>query len=251
MSLSASRSLFRSLAGREGSSPQIFWFPHAGAGTASLVRPAAAVRGAVSLRAARLPGREERIGEPPYRDLDALVDDLARELVDHAQTPFALVGHSFGALVAYSLARRLASLGRSPQLLQVMAALPPDRSGAVGPIAAMSDGELTEHLDRHFGGIPAALRDDPESLRYFLPAVRAELEMMESFRHEPDLALDVPLVAMAGTEDRVVPPEAMLGWKRCTTRRFAFRSVAGGHFFPIASLPAMVQAATAYLESAT
>lgn len=248
MSQLTSPSLFRTLAGGPEGDFQVFWFSHAGGGTSSLMRAAGSLPGTVELHAAWLPGREDRINEPSYRNLDELVDALAEQLSGRIDRPFALLGHSFGALLGYLLAHRFASEGRPPRLLQVMASLPPTSAREVGEVAEMSDSELAEHLDRNFGAIPAALRDDPESLRYFLPAVRADLEMMESFRYVPGQPLELPVVAIAGIEDRIVTPEQMIGWKSCTNRRFALRSVAGDHFFPVASLPSMIRIATDYLR---
>lgn len=248
MSQPTSPSLFRTLTGGPERDIQVFWFSHAGGGTASLVRAASALPPTVSFQAARLPGREERINEVPYKDLDTLVDALARELSERAQSPFALLGHSFGALLAFLLAGRLAAQGKPPQLLQVMAALPPHSASEARPIAEMSDVELAEHLDRDVGGIPAALLGNPEALQYFLPSVRADLEMMQAFQFKPEKPLGLPVVAVTGTEDRVVTPEKMLGWKRYTANRFSLRSIPGDHFFPVASLPVVVRIASDYLK---
>ena len=52
------------------------------------------------------PGREARIAEPPFHDLAALVREMHRQLLPELrELPFALFGHSNGALMAFELAR--------------------------------------------------------------------------------------------------------------------------------------------------
>ncbi|NEE49023.1 alpha/beta fold hydrolase, partial [Streptomyces sp. SID8455] len=54
-----------------------------------------------------LPGRGSRIDEPVPDDLDALVEALLHGLEPELNLPYALFGHSFGAVVAYELALRI------------------------------------------------------------------------------------------------------------------------------------------------
>ena len=55
----------------------------------------------------QLPGRETRMRETPYTRLDELVTDLVPALEPFLDRPYALFGHSMGALTAYELTRRL------------------------------------------------------------------------------------------------------------------------------------------------
>lgn len=51
----------------------------------------------------QLPGREERIMDKPYSDMNSLLDDLVGIISNFANTPYALWGHSMGGKIAYEL----------------------------------------------------------------------------------------------------------------------------------------------------
>eukprot|EP00327_Prymnesium_parvum_P021609 CAMPEP_0113295190 /NCGR_PEP_ID=MMETSP0008_2-20120614/36320_1 /TAXON_ID=97485 /ORGANISM="Prymnesium parvum" /LENGTH=109 /DNA_ID=CAMNT_0000147893 /DNA_START=89 /DNA_END=415 /DNA_ORIENTATION=- /assembly_acc=CAM_ASM_000153 len=53
------------------------------------------------------PGRGARVAEPACAELSTLVDDVVEALLSHLSAPFALFGHSFGAIVATEVARAL------------------------------------------------------------------------------------------------------------------------------------------------
>src|SRR5262245_29976727 len=101
---------------------RLYCFPFAG-GTAAVfhgwrVNPPAGV----AVHAVEYPGHGARWGEPA----DETVEDLAGRLADELHPPYALLGHSFGALVAFQVARRLRDLGApAPARLVVSAARAP------------------------------------------------------------------------------------------------------------------------------
>ena len=58
---------------------------------------------------ARLPGRETRLDERPIDSMDHLISALADAIAPYLDKPFALLGHSMGAAIAFELARALAA----------------------------------------------------------------------------------------------------------------------------------------------
>jgi surfactin synthase thioesterase subunit len=93
---------------------RVFCFPHAGGGASLFCAWAPSVPDGMELCAIQLPGREDRLTETPFRDLAALVPELVTEIGAQLDRPFALFGHSVGALVAYEVARSLSASGRPP-----------------------------------------------------------------------------------------------------------------------------------------
>ncbi|HCG01783.1 MAG TPA: hypothetical protein DEV93_14730 [Chloroflexi bacterium] len=53
----------------------------------------------------RPPGRESRVGETPYTEMEALVAAAVDALLPLLDRPFALFGHCSGDLVAFEFAR--------------------------------------------------------------------------------------------------------------------------------------------------
>src|SRR5262249_24060572 len=98
---------------------RLFCFPYAGRG-ASLYRGwSRRLPSWIDLRPVQLPGREERIREQAFTDMDALCAALLPSLAPYLDMPVAFFGHSMGALIAYQAATRLRDQGCIPVHLVV------------------------------------------------------------------------------------------------------------------------------------
>ena len=93
---------------------RLFCFPPAGSGTVAYRAWAPLAAPGLEVNAVLLPGRETRFAEPPVDDMAALASQIADAIAPLAGQPFALFGHSLGALLAYEVARRLAAQGCAP-----------------------------------------------------------------------------------------------------------------------------------------
>ncbi|WP_412079702.1 thioesterase II family protein (plasmid) [Streptomyces xanthophaeus] len=212
---------------------------HAGAGVASYRRWPAAVGQAVDVVALPLPGRENRRRERRVTDRAGLLDDLLAPLLEAAEAgPYALYGHSLGALVVYTLTRALADVGAPPPLfLAVGACLPPHATTALVGAADLPDEELLPLLG-DLGSLPQGPAADPGGLwrRSVLPVLRDDLRLAKALREaamDPATGgpVDVPLLAFAGSEDPMAVPAALREWRQWTTGRIEARTVTGDHFF--------------------
>ncbi len=178
-----------------------------------------------------LPGREARMREPALTRLDALLDALA-PAVAALSGPIALFGHSLGALVAYTLARRLHAEGRRPVHLLVSARRAPAEPPPHGPLFALPEAALIDALERLYGPFPAVLKERPAVLRMFLPTLRADLQLLDTATVPADRALACPVTAFAAADDHAVPPATMARWAEVTEGSFALHTLPGGHFLP-------------------
>lgn len=231
-----------------GSVP-VLWFTHAGGGTNVLARR---LRGLASEAIPRIdspwmPGREEAADETFDGDLLGLARGLASAAVERlgAAARPALVGHSFGSLLAYEVALELVRLGVRPHRLVVQSLPPPDRVRHEIKLHTLDDAELVREMDERFGGIPSDIRDDSGALAHFVPTLRFDLKLLEDYvsADEPP-RLDVPVTAICGTDDRAVDLAAMHGWSRYTEQPLRLRAMPGDHFFPIARIDQVLAAAT-------
>ncbi|MEZ6090580.1 MAG: alpha/beta fold hydrolase [Pirellulaceae bacterium] len=220
---------------------ELYWFCHAGAGSASLVRSARDLTVPVALHVATLPGREERYRDGLTLSLDQLVDEFLDELLSKTVRPFAFIGHSFGSLIAYLLAHRLIERDRSPSALTVMTLAAPDRIDRISKTGHLSDEAFLDYLDNRFGGVPLSLRRNAEAIRLFVPIVRYDMQLLESYVHSPKPPLKIPVTALAGQTDRAVSFDDMAFWERHTSGIFYLEQISGGHFFPVDQVPFVVQ----------
>lgn len=178
----------------------------------------------VELRAVRLPGRENRIREAPLSSAAAVVEELVEVVADEAETPFALFGHCFGALVMFELARALRHRGLpSPAALFVGEQIAPATVGPPG------DGELTRddlllRLEE-LGGTDAKLLGSEEFLALMEPALHADFRLADTYAYEPGPPLDTPISVLAAAEREDVDP--LVAWRAETTRAFTLRLLRG------------------------
>ncbi|CAM9396797.1 unnamed protein product [Phaeothamnion confervicola] len=141
----------------------------------------------VEVCAVELPGRMSRRAEPLLESVHETVAQLAAALnaggfLRDSSRPFALFGHSLGALVAFELARVLVTkYGAQPLRLIVSGARPPDQEQTGGgggggggmPVSELPRDDLVAYLVAK-GGIPAQLAEEREVLDFYLPPIRAD-----------------------------------------------------------------------------
>jgi medium-chain acyl-[acyl-carrier-protein] hydrolase len=105
---------------------RLFCFPYAGGGASIFRQWSDEMSEGVEVCPVQLPGRENRITEPPFTRLSLLVDAMAKNLDPYFDVPFAFFGHSIGAKIAFELVRDLRrKKGVEPVHLFVSGSRPP------------------------------------------------------------------------------------------------------------------------------
>ncbi|MGI5351740.1 thioesterase II family protein [Streptomyces sp. CA-250714] len=217
---------------------RLFCFHHAGAGALTFARWRRGFDPGVCVLPVRLPGRETRLREPRITDGRRLLDELDAQLGPLLEQPYALYGHSLGALVAYRFAQRVRRAGRpTPALVGLGACPPPHLPTPLTDQRELPDAALLAALDR-YGTLPSYLFERPRWLRTLLSTMRDDLRLAASLRGVDGAAdegwnepLDCPVHAFAGTADEAAPPAAVAEWRRWANGPFAVHTVPGGHFF--------------------
>ena len=214
---------------------EVFCFPHAGgAAHAYASWRRSTVGSGLSVTAVQLPGRGGRIREPLVHSIEELADAAADAIASVVEGPFALFGHSFGALLAYEVTRRLTVRSLVPTALGIAASRAP-----VAKLTARwqvhEDEELLSLL-RTLGGASEALLSHPRLTQLLLPVFRADLSADQDYalRTEPGLSgvrVATPIVAFSGRADPLVATEAVAQWSAVAGSSFDHHPVEGGHFF--------------------
>jgi medium-chain acyl-[acyl-carrier-protein] hydrolase len=210
---------------------RLFCFPYAGAGASLFASWREALPDGLELSAVQLPGRENRLREQPYSRLEMLLPELAEAIRPYLDLPFAMLGYSFGALLVFELTRHLRRHGLPlPHHLFVLGRRAPHLAGRLPPVHHCPDAELVEWM-RGLGGTPTLILEHPELLPIFLPVLRADLTLHETYTYQPDAPLDLPISAFGGLNDSQVSRKEMEAWAEQTSGRFTLRLYPGGHFF--------------------
>jgi medium-chain acyl-[acyl-carrier-protein] hydrolase len=223
-------------------SVRLFCLPFAGGG-ASAYRPwCAQLKESIEVCLIQPPGREDRHREPAYTQCGPLADAIFAQIRPYLDKPYAFYGHSLGALLAFEVARRLhAAALPAPSVLFVAAHRAPHLPLMRRVFYHLPEHELIAEIQR-LNGTPAAILEDRDMMSYWLPIMRADLQICDTYEFAAAPPLSCAVVACAGSDDTAVPPERMQGWQEHTTGAFALQVFPGDHFFVRSSQDALLEA---------
>ncbi|XP_075995525.1 S-acyl fatty acid synthase thioesterase, medium chain [Genypterus blacodes] len=212
---------------------RLICFPWAGGGSMHYARWGNVLNSSIEVLAVKLPGREGRVKEPFFENMQQIVDEVIGVLLPlMKEKPFALFGHSFGALTSFAVAD---ALKKSHNLEPAHLFL----SGASAPYSEMriKAAKRSELSDEDFlwwlssiGGTPPELLANPEVVKLFLPALKADLHVVENYRcNRPDGPFfSCPVTCFDGKEDM---PHDLQAWKDISSGDFTIRMFDGSHFY--------------------
>jgi len=224
------------LAPRRTAALRLFCFPYAGAAASAFRLWPASLGDAIEVCAIQLPGRANRLREPPLTAIPAMVEAAAEAIAtfmaEHPDDPFALFGHSMGGLLAFEVAQRLKERGhRAPRHLIVSARRAPLTPDASALLHDLPDDAFVAEIQRRYGGIPEEILAHADVLALLLPCLRADITALETYRPLRRPPLACPLTVYGGAEDRLVAPADLAQWRHETTGAFDMRVFPGGHFY--------------------
>ena len=210
---------------------RLFCFPYAGGGPAIYRLWPQSLPSLVEVCVAQLPGRGTRLRDQPFTSLDALIEAAAEAIAPLLDKPFALFGHSMGAMISFELARRLREQGRpQPAHLFVSGRKAPHLPNHDPVSHNLPEAELRRELLR-LNGTPREVLEHPELMELMLPLLRADFSVVETYVYRPGIPLDCPLTAFGGLRDSEVSREQLEAWREQTAGEFALRMLPGDHFF--------------------
>lgn len=212
-----------------GAALRLLCFPYAGGGASVFRTWPEALPADVEVLAIEPPGRETRFQQRPFDRLEPLIASLADAIAPALRAPYAIYGHSLGALVGFGLARELRRRSCEPAHLFVSGRRAPQLPEAA-PIHGLPEDELLERL-RRLGGIPEGVLRERELMALFLPILRADLAVTETAVIAADDPLTCPITALGGLADDRASVDELEAWRAQTRGAFDREMFSGGHFF--------------------
>jgi surfactin synthase thioesterase subunit len=228
---------------------RLFCFPFAGGGASAFAGWAASFPNQIAVCPVQYPGREDRWGEPSFSSLKSLVETLADDLEPYWRGRFAFLGHSFGALVAFELARALERRGLPNPVRLFISAVRAPHLPLKESIHELPEQDFLNKLCE-FDGMPEAVMRSKDLLEVVLPIIKEDFRLFEQYRFESTPPLPIPISVFGGLRDTNVPVGDLLAWSGQTSKAFRSRFLEGHHFFLFDSQSKIVSYILEDLEAA-
>ncbi|MGH8526647.1 MAG: thioesterase II family protein [Gammaproteobacteria bacterium] len=210
---------------------RLFCFPYAGGNATVFHGWADQLPESIDLCPIQLPGRGARFGEPLADRIPVLAEAIAEAISPFLDLPFALFGHSLGALIAFETAQGIRSrFLRLPVRLLVSAHRAPRLKSGRPPLHHLPDADLIVELER-LEGTPRQVLNDPELMALMLPTLRADFALCDTYAYVGRAPLECPITVFGGSEDKDVGRSQLEPWGEETRGELSLFEIPGGHFF--------------------
>ena len=220
---------------------RLFCFPYAG-GAALIYRNWGEILPQeIDVCAVQLPGRGNRLRESLFNRMTLVVEAVGREIVPLLDRPYAIFGHSMGAIIGFELARLLRRDGLpGPTHLFASGHKAPQIPKTEPFTYNLPEAEFIQELQR-LNGTPKEVLDHPELMQIMAPLLRADFESIQTYSYKDEPPLDCPITALGGLHDSDISRETLEPWREQTTAAFNLRMFPGDHFFLHADRPSLLR----------
>src|SRR5688572_11916952 len=175
------------------------------------------------------PGRGSRISEPLLPNIHKIADDAFMKVRQRLHEPYAIFGHSMGAIVGFLLMLRIDEAKLPfPKCLIF--------SGCPGPSVYKRDNLYTLpkrdfflHL-RNLDGTPPEIFRNDDLMTFFEPILKADFQALTLFRYPEHDKWDIPITVLVGKEEGISAEDAK-AWGNETKSQLDLIWFPGKHFF--------------------
>jgi len=176
------------------------------------------------------PGRNTRPG-PLCTDARELAATFLEDVLPWTDRPYAVFGHSMGAVAAYEMALELTARNLPlPRWLGLSALNPPEHHPRPYARYDLPEAELREAV-LAMGGTPREVLEHPEWWALLEPMLRADLRLAEAWQPRAAQPLTVPMSVFVAGADPVATPELADLWAARSTRFQRVHVLDGRHFY--------------------
>lgn len=220
---------------RRGASPEapeltVLFLHHAGGSAAGWAPFAEHLPSRWRLLGLDLPARVTAPARTACRSTAEAVERLLPAVAGELSVPYAVFGHSMGALVAYELVRALERRGSTPVWLGV-SGMPAPRLVGGGERRDRWEPERLVQFMRELGGIPESAFRLPALVDRMVRTLRGDLAIVDGYRYTDGPPLRTAVSVFSGDADPVADAELVRPWAEQARSEVAFHTWPGGHFY--------------------
>ncbi len=224
---------------------RLFCLPYAGGMAANYLPWAGLLQRDIEALAVQLPGRGNRIVEPCIVGMGEMADRLLQAMEPYLHEPYILLGHSMGARISIALMDKLCRAGLNlPVHFIASGCRAPHYPVRDDPIHALPHAEFVRELEA-LEGTPEEVLKNRELMDIYLPVLRADMQVVETYIRQPERKLPCRVSVFGGEGDRRIGPEHLRGWQQHFSEPVAVELFPGKHFFINSDREAVVGAVNA------
>ncbi|MGD9898781.1 MAG: thioesterase II family protein [Calditrichaceae bacterium] len=210
---------------------KLFCLPFAGGSSAVFRSWPKHMPDTVEVCAVEIPGRGQRINEPLRGRIETLVAELSPEIKNSIDRPFAIFGHSLGAIIGFEIAHHLKiNYGLKPVHLFLSGTKAPQLQSDKKLIYNLPDAEFLAEIKK-LNGTPAEVFEHQDLLKLIIPILRADFKLCETYSYEARIPLDCPISVLGGLQDPHLDKKMLESWSTQTNGPFFLRMFPGDHFY--------------------
>ncbi|MDQ7236350.1 thioesterase II family protein [Bacillus pacificus] len=211
---------------------KLFCFPHAGGSAFNYAKWKNYFNPYIEVVPIELAGRGYRIEESLYQGMEEAVNDAYTSIVKQIDaSPYILFGHSMGSLIAYEVARKIQDSNNELPKFLVLSG----RNHPNSKIKNIRHNLSNEQFKREviaMGGTPSGVLQSEELMEIFLPILRADFKIVETYIHDNNIKpCDIDFLIFNGKNDEFTTYDQVIKWNKYTNKTCTFHSFEGNHFF--------------------
>ncbi|MEB3218791.1 MAG: thioesterase domain-containing protein [Nostocales cyanobacterium 94392] len=211
---------------------KLFCFPCAGGTTSPYSKWHKYLPEEIEINLIQLPGRSYQIEEPLFTNFLPLIKTVTSEIKPYLNKPFAFFGHSMGATLSFEITRQLRRENHQIPTHLFVAACPAPHSPIKEPfIHQLPETEFITELQNRYNAIPQSIVNNKELMQMFLPCLRADFTMIETYMYALEKPLDCPITVFGGLQDKAISMNNLEYWCVNTNDIFKLEMFTGDHFF--------------------
>ena len=217
----------------EGSSGNIFLFPHAGSSASFFASWKKGTNHKCGFFPVQYPGRENRRKDtisPSIKELaEAFVKDESELLT---KKPFVLFGQCMGALICWEIALELQRKGMKMPCAVVVSSSASPTERAIEKADDMSRDEIVDYLCR-MGFIDRSITEEKEFFEYYLSLMKIDMMWLKIYDYEGqrEKKINCSIYSFNGRDDDKKLLNQSLEWGKFTQNNFTQKLFCGGHFY--------------------
>ncbi len=219
---------------------KIFLLPFAGASSYSYYDLTTRSNERFSFHPIEIPGRGRRHREPLVGDIENIALDTIKQMNLEKNVPYAIFGHSMGALLGFNVIRKQYSNGL-PLPLHFFA------SGCAAP-SCLDISMPRYNLPRQqlfnkiyeLGGVQPEIQHDEQLRDFFEPILRSDFKAFDTYQYAKEQSFNIPITVITGEQDKLTEKQ-LTGWQKETNLPIEIVNMPGNHFFIFQNVDRLVQ----------